>query len=293
MNNFKNFIIFYIKVAIIHIFTYIIFATLFSNIIDYSTVYSNLLVANFIQDLESTSIIISPLLEIIRALFIAIALYPIRNIMHSKIGWLYVWMIFVSIGIIATPSYAPSSIEGIIYTKLPMSFHLINLPEILLQTLSFSIIISIVENITKNKEAYFSNKVFFSKLLLSSIITIIGVVLTIISSIIIIKISGLDYINAKIDRATISYITAISIITLIVSYSFIDLIYKTKLYLIILFPLFAIIYIAIPYFYNYILNTAYNTKMALIPYTSSFVIISIIYLLLCVSLYQKIKNHNK
>lgn len=36
--------------------------------------------------------------------------------------------------------WAPCSIEGLLYSQLPLSFHLIGLPEILLQTLAFSLL---------------------------------------------------------------------------------------------------------------------------------------------------------
>ena len=53
--------------------------------------------------------------------------------------WLILWGLLVTIGILSTPAAAPSSIEGMVYTRVPMWYHLLGLPEVVLQTLAFSI----------------------------------------------------------------------------------------------------------------------------------------------------------
>jgi hypothetical protein len=58
--------------------------------------------------------------------------------LFRKFGWLYLWGIFLDLAILAPASAAHGSIEGFVYTNLPMSYHLIYLPEIILQTLAFS-----------------------------------------------------------------------------------------------------------------------------------------------------------
>ena len=81
---FRHFFIFYIKVALIHTLTYFVFGLLFSNIFDYSTVYSYNVVNNFMRNFDSPLILLGPFLQPIRAIFIAIALYPIRNTIATK-----------------------------------------------------------------------------------------------------------------------------------------------------------------------------------------------------------------
>jgi hypothetical protein len=60
-------------------------------------------------------------------------------LLQRKQGWLILWGLLVSIGILSTPAAAPSSIEGMVYTRIPMWYHLIGFPEIAFQTLVFSI----------------------------------------------------------------------------------------------------------------------------------------------------------
>ncbi|MEJ2195355.1 MAG: hypothetical protein P8X73_10935 [Ignavibacteriaceae bacterium] len=45
-------------------------------------------------------------------------------------------------GILSTPAAAPCSVEGLLYSKLLIWYHLIGLPEILLQTLTFSLVLT-------------------------------------------------------------------------------------------------------------------------------------------------------
>ncbi|ASJ20752.1 hypothetical protein BHAMNSH16_03435 [Brachyspira hampsonii] len=289
---FRHFFIFYIKVAVIHTLTYIVFGILFSNMFDYSSIYSNDIVVNFMRGFESPLTVIGPFLQPIRAIFIAIALFPLRKLIASKFGWFIVWLIFVCIGIIAAPSSAPSSIEGLIYTQLPIEFHLHNLPELLIQTFSFSIILWVVEMLP-HTEKEFSSRVFFLKLLFAILYTMIGIFLTSICGIIIMNFLELDYNNAKLDRGTVSYLTTISILTIIISYSFADKVYKNKLWLFLTIPLILLLYILFPYGYNYLFNTVYNNNMSLIPYSLSAVLMSIIYYLIFVIIYGKLKNIGK
>lgn len=289
---FRHFFIFYIKVAVIHTLTYMFFGMLFSNIFDYKSIYSNDIVVNFMRGFESPLTFIGPFLQPIRAIFIAIALFPIRKIIITKFGWFIVWLIFVCIAIISAPASAPSSIEGLIYTQLPIEFHLINLPELLLQTFSFSLILWISELLPHSKKE-FSNRAFLSKIFFSIIYTMIGIFLISICGIIIINFLELDYNNAKLNKETISYLTAISILTIIISYSFADKVYKNKLWLLLIIPLILLLYIGFPYGYNYLFNTVYNNKMALIPYSLSAILMSIIYYLIFAVIVKKLKNIKK
>jgi hypothetical protein len=50
-------------------------------------------------------------------------------------------LLLFGIGIMGTAGPAPGSLEGIIYTKLTFSEHLIGLPEVMLQTLLFSVLL--------------------------------------------------------------------------------------------------------------------------------------------------------
>jgi hypothetical protein len=62
-------------------------------------------------------------------------------VFHRRNGWLTLWATLVVIGILSPYGAAPGSLEGLVYTRLPFPFQLTLLPEVVLQTLLFSIVI--------------------------------------------------------------------------------------------------------------------------------------------------------
>jgi hypothetical protein len=127
---------------IIHSLTYFIAGMLASNIFDYRSVFELPIIRDYMVEFGTASVFWGPFIQPIRGLVIGLVLIPFRNFLASaKYGWLYLWLIFVGIGIVATPAAAPSSIEGIVYTKLPLWYHCFGLPEILAQTFVFCVFV--------------------------------------------------------------------------------------------------------------------------------------------------------
>lgn len=139
-NNWKSFIAFALKVIVAHMATYFIFGILMSNVFDYGEIFQRPIIRDYMIPMDEHNIVLGPFLQPIRGLIFAIGLWPIRNLLiERKRGWLILWGLLVTLGILSTPAAAPSSLEGIVYSKLPMWYHLMGLPEIILQTLAFSI----------------------------------------------------------------------------------------------------------------------------------------------------------
>jgi hypothetical protein len=96
----------------------------------------------------------------------ALAIYPFRKvILDNKRGWILLWGLFVAFAILSPAGAAPSSIEGIVYSVLPFWFHLIGLPEILLQTLALSFLFYLWEQNPEEKKILIPFIVIFSVLL--------------------------------------------------------------------------------------------------------------------------------
>jgi len=74
--------------------------------------------------------------QILRGIILAVAFYPfLSRIMEiRRWGWLTVASGYLLIGTLAGSS---GTIESIVYTKVPASFHLATLPEVALQGLMF------------------------------------------------------------------------------------------------------------------------------------------------------------
>ena len=66
-----------------------------------------------------------PLFQPVRGLLFGAVFYLLRDQYFGKrYGWLTMWVILVVIGMVSTFGPAPGSIEGLIYTTLPLSMQL-------------------------------------------------------------------------------------------------------------------------------------------------------------------------
>jgi hypothetical protein len=139
-NNWKTFLAFTLRVIIAHTLTYFIFGIMMSNVFDYGEVFKREVIRDYMLPIDEHNVLMGPFMQPVRGLIFAIGLWPLRTLLlGKKRGWLTLWGLLVTLGILSTPAAAPGSIEGMLYSKLPMWYHLIGYPEIMLQTLVFSI----------------------------------------------------------------------------------------------------------------------------------------------------------
>lgn len=139
-NNWKTFLAFTLKVIVAHTLTYFIFGIIMSNVFDYGEVFKREVIRDYMLPIDEHNVLMGPFMQPVRGLIFAIGLWPLRSfLLGKKSGWLTLWGLLVTIGILSTPAAAPGSIEGMLYSKIPMWYHLIGYPEIMLQTLVFSI----------------------------------------------------------------------------------------------------------------------------------------------------------
>ncbi len=138
--NWQAFLGFAIRVIVVHMLTYFLFGILFSNLFDYKMFFRQDVIRDYMIPIAERNVWLGPFLQPVRGLVFAIGLWPLRGMLiGSKRGWLTLWGLLVTVGILSTPAAAPSSIEGMVYTRVPMWYHLLGLPEVVLQTLAFSI----------------------------------------------------------------------------------------------------------------------------------------------------------
>ena len=140
MNNNLRFIL---KTTGIHILTYILCGVIFSTMFSYHSLFAMDGVDVFMKDVGGSSTLLGPLVQVVRGILFGVVLLLFKDtFIGEEYGWLKLWIILSIIGIVNTPAPAPSSIEGVVYTKLPLEFHLKAAPEILIQTLLFSYLLA-------------------------------------------------------------------------------------------------------------------------------------------------------
>ena len=124
-----------LKTAAVHTVTYFIIGVLSYLFLDYTTKYSDPAVASFVRQTDHPLVTAGPFFQILRGLLFGITFYALReSVFPHKRGWLTLWLALVIVGIFSTFGAAPSSIEGMIYTVLPIWFHIVNFPELFIQS---------------------------------------------------------------------------------------------------------------------------------------------------------------
>jgi hypothetical protein len=107
--------------------------------LEYSILYSEASVASFGRETSDPLVTAGPLFQPIRGFLFGLLFYFLRDpYFRRPNGWLLLWATLVVIGILGPFVAAPGSLEGLIYTRLPLSFQLLSLPEVVIQTLLFS-----------------------------------------------------------------------------------------------------------------------------------------------------------
>lgn len=135
-----NFRVFLWRVIALHMITYFLVGLIAFNIFSYSTLYASGHLKYFMKPIDSLWVAAGPALQILRGILFAIILWPFKTIFLSeKYGWLKLWLLFVGLAILGTAGPSPGSMEGMIYTNLSFQEHISGMPEVLLQTLLFSL----------------------------------------------------------------------------------------------------------------------------------------------------------
>ncbi len=130
------------KTTVVHVVTYTLVGLLAFTLFDYTSAWSDPAVDMLMRPIDHPLTIAGPLFQYIRAPLFALVLYPFYDVLFGKKrGWLYMWGLFVIFAGINPLDAGPGSIEGVLYTTLPTWFHLIGIPEMLIQTLLFSVIL--------------------------------------------------------------------------------------------------------------------------------------------------------
>ncbi len=131
-----------LKTIIVHTVTYFIMGLLASYLLDYRAAFAEPVTREYMRQVSEPIVALGPALQFIRGILFAIAFYPLREILFGrKNGWLITWLLLVMLGIFSTFDAAPGSVEGLLYTKIPISLQIFGLWEVILQALLLSAIL--------------------------------------------------------------------------------------------------------------------------------------------------------
>jgi hypothetical protein len=140
------------RTIITHSVTYFLIGILASVFLGYSERMLRPDIAPIIRQITDPVLMVSPWIQPIRALLLAIVFYLLKDVLFNpKNGWLVMWIMLVVLGILAPFGASWGSIEGMIFFSLPIVDHIAGWPEVFLQTLLLSTILTSWVNHPENK----------------------------------------------------------------------------------------------------------------------------------------------
>jgi hypothetical protein len=131
-----------LKTIVVHSITYFLCGIVAFYGLDYAHKFAEPGVREVMRQTSEPIVMAGPLFQPIRGLLFAIALYPIRSaIFGRKHGWLAMWLLLLILGILNTFGPSSGSIEGMVYTTIPILSQISGLSEVVSQSLLLSIIL--------------------------------------------------------------------------------------------------------------------------------------------------------
>jgi len=129
-----------IKTIVVHTVTYFIMGLLALALLDYRTAFEGPVTREYMRQVDDPLIALGPGLQFIRGILFAVVFYLLRDTLFGrKNGWLIMWVMLVSLGILSTFAAAPGSVEGLLYTKMPVGLQISGWLEVMTQALLLSV----------------------------------------------------------------------------------------------------------------------------------------------------------
>ena len=250
-DNFK----FVLKATGLHLLTYVVCGIIFSVLFDYHSLFTMEGVKDFMKEVGGTSTHIGPWVNVLRGILFGLALLLFKDsFIGQKFGWLKLWGILSIIGIINTPGPAPFSIEGVVYTKLPLKFHLLGAPEILIQTLMFSYLVAKPSNNKKIKFIEENKNEFISAIVCMVLFSLSGIILALIR--------GISIESSVSDIGAFFVMFIAVVVTFFIAKFYLRM--NSKIRDVVTIAVLYVVMAVLPYFYNLITDSPFATSLTLL-----------------------------
>jgi hypothetical protein len=116
-----------------------IFALLFMG---YEEKFGSGIMAALMRPIDSPAVALGSAAQVLMGLVLSLILYPFRGVfLGARGGWAKLLLLIGGLSIFAPQVPGPGSFEGVLYTRLSLSDHLWGLPETLVYSLLFSILL--------------------------------------------------------------------------------------------------------------------------------------------------------
>ncbi|MEA1897336.1 MAG: hypothetical protein U9N53_06690, partial [Bacteroidota bacterium] len=129
------------RIAASHTIAYFIAGIFALVFMDYKEQFGSDFMSVLMRPIESPWVAVGPGLQVIRGVIVALVLLPFKDIFINRYGWLKLAALILGLSYFATLGPVFGSFDGYLYTKIPLQYHLLGLPETLIYTFLFAFII--------------------------------------------------------------------------------------------------------------------------------------------------------
>lgn len=132
-SNKKENLIFIWRITVTHTIAYFCAGIFALFVIDYKSWFSEGAISSFMLPTDTPIVALGPAFQIIRGLIMAMVLLPLRKIfIDGNYGFFKLWLLILGLSVFSTFSAAMGSLDGFIYTNVPIIEQIMGYPEALL-----------------------------------------------------------------------------------------------------------------------------------------------------------------
>ena len=127
------------RVTVAHTIAYF-FAGIFALfVVDYETWFSEGSISSFMLPTDAPIVALGPALQIIRGMIMGLVLLPVKKVFIDKEGgFIKLWLLIIGLSVLSTFAAAMGSIDGFIYTNVPIIEQVMGYPEALIWATMFT-----------------------------------------------------------------------------------------------------------------------------------------------------------
>ena len=130
------------RVTYSHMIAYFIAGLFAVTFMNYKEHFASDTLALLMRPVDSPIVALGPMLQIIRGFIIGLVLSPLRKcFIEDKNGFLKLALLIFGLSAVSTIGPTPGSFEGIVYTILPIQYHLLGIPETIIYIILFTVIL--------------------------------------------------------------------------------------------------------------------------------------------------------
>lgn len=140
------------EITAAHVIAYF-FAGIFALfVIDYKAWFSEGAISTFMLPTDTPIVALGPALQVIRGLIMGLVLLPFRKVItESEYGFFKLWLLIIGLSLLSTFSAAMGSLDGFIYTNVPIFEQILGYPEAVLWC---SLFVVIFKGLFKSKKRW-------------------------------------------------------------------------------------------------------------------------------------------